>query len=41
MLDSFGAKGFDSLFTLAARLGSNSISGDGFPLLPGEPVPQV
>lgn len=40
MLDLFEAKGFDSLFTLAAKLGSNSISGNGFLLLPGEPVPQ-
>lgn len=40
MVDSFESKGFDSLFTFATRLGGNSIAGNGFPMLPGEPVPQ-
>lgn len=41
MIDSFEAKGFDSLFTLAAKLGSHSIAGNDFPVLAGEPVPKV
>lgn len=32
MVDSFESKGFDSLFTFATRLGSNSIAGNGFPM---------